>query len=36
MAGSDIYFENKVDRFLGVWEEEKSKMTPGFLAQGIT
>lgn len=35
MVGFSIYFENAVDRLLGVWEREKSKMTPGFSAQGI-
>lgn len=32
MAGSSIYLENRVDRLLGVWEREKSKMTPGFFS----
>ena len=35
MVSFSIYFENGVDRLVGVWEREKSKMTPGFSAQGI-
>jgi len=35
MAGFRIYFENRANRWLGVCEREKSKMTSGFLAQGI-
>lgn len=35
MVGFGLYFENTVDRLRGVWERGKSKMTPGFSAQGI-
>lgn len=35
MVGFSICFENGVDRLVGVWERERSKMTPGFSAQGI-
>lgn len=35
MLGFRIYFENRAERLLDVWEREKSKMTSRFLAQGI-
>lgn len=35
MVGFSTHFENTLGRLLGVWEREKSKMTPGFSAQGI-